>query len=146
MVVVNGRIVDFLIDRCEDGYAEFLFKSDYDKDCPRFEAICSGKIPDVVPGVPIKVEFRVETVNDITKIDFKALKIEQITKFVKTKYMNETAYTCINFNDEEYAKTLLTKVKGISAKIANRILEAVDGDISRPRFSISLLIRISSSV
>lgn len=131
MVVVNGRIVDFLIDRCEDGYAEFLFKSDYDKDCPRFEAICSGKIPDVVPGVPIKVEFRVETVNDITKIDFKALKIEQITKFVKTKYMNETAYTCINFNDEEYAKTLLTKVKGISAKIANRILEAVDGDISR---------------
>ena len=39
MVVVNGRIVDFLIDRCEDGYAEFLFKSDYDKDCPRFEAI-----------------------------------------------------------------------------------------------------------
>ena len=41
MVVVNGRIVDFLIDRCEDGYAEFLFKSDYDKDCPRFEAICS---------------------------------------------------------------------------------------------------------
>lgn len=26
MVVVNGRIVDFLIDRCEDGYAEFLFK------------------------------------------------------------------------------------------------------------------------
>ena len=131
MVVVNGRIVDFLIDRCEDGYAEFLFKSDYDKDCPRFEAICSGKIPDVVPGVPIKVEFRVETVNDIIKIDFKALKIEQITKFVKTKYMNETAYTCINFNDEEYAKTLLTKVKGISAKIANRILEAVDGDISR---------------
>ena len=93
MVVVNGRIVDFLIDRCEDGYAEFLFKSDYDKDCPRFEAICSGKIPDVVPGVPIKVEFRVEAVNDITKIDFKALKIEQITKFVKTKYMNETAYT-----------------------------------------------------
>lgn len=45
--------------------------------------------------------------------------------------MNRLLYSCINYNDEEYAKTLLVKVKGISNKTANRILEAVDGDISQ---------------
>ncbi|MDY3775400.1 MAG: hypothetical protein SO023_09830, partial [Eubacterium sp.] len=131
MVVVNGRIVNFIIDRDKTGYAEFIFKSDYDRDCPRFEAICSGEIPDVVPGVPIKVEFYQDSIDDITKIDFREMKIEKITKFVKDKYMNKTAYTCINFKDEEYAKSILLKVKGISVKTANRILDAVDGDITR---------------
>ena len=131
MIPVRGRIVDFLIDRCSDGYAEFLFKSDYDKDCPRFEALCAGKIPDVVPGVPITTEFAADNMDKILKIDFRELKIEKITKYVKEKYMNRVAYTCINYNDEEYAKTLLVKVKGISSKTANRILDAVDGDISR---------------
>lgn len=54
MIVVKGRIVDFLSDRNQNGYAEFIFKSDYDKNCPRFNAICSGNIPDVVPGVRLK--------------------------------------------------------------------------------------------
>ena len=126
-IPVSGRIVDFLIDRCSDGYAEFLFKSDYDKDCPRFEALCAGKIPDVVPGVPITTEFAADNMDKILKIDFRELKIEKITKYVKEKYMNRVAYTCINYNDEEYAKTLLVKVKGISSKTANRILDAVDG-------------------
>ena len=107
MIPVRGRIVDFLIDRCSDGYAEFLFKSDYD------------------------TEFAADNMDKILKIDFRELKIEKITKYVKEKYMNRVAYTCINYNDEEYAKTLLVKVKGISSKTANRILDAVDGDISR---------------
>ena len=130
-LVIKGRIVDFLIDRCKDGYAEFVFKSDYDKDCPRFEAICSGKIPDVVPGVPMKVEFQVNDVSEIKKVNFREQRIEKITRNVKQKYMNRLLYSCINYNDEEYAKTLLVKVKGISNKTANRILEAVDGDISQ---------------
>lgn len=130
-LVIKGRIVDFLIDRCKDGYAEFVFKSDYDKDCPRFEAICSGKIPDVVPGVPMKVEFPVNDVSEIKKVNFREQRIEKITRNVKQKYMNRLLYSCINYNDEEYAKTLLVKVKGISNKTANRILEAVDGDISQ---------------
>lgn len=130
-LVVKGRIVDFLIDRCKNGYAEFIFKSDYDKDCPRFEAICSGKIPDVVPGVPMKVEFPVNDVSEIKKVNFREQGIERITRDIKQKYMNRLLYSCINYNDEEYAKTLLVKVKGISNKTANRILEAVDGDISQ---------------
>ena len=85
MIPVRGRIVDFLIDRCSDGYAEFLFKSDYDKDCPRFEALCAGKIPDVVPGVPITTEFAADNMDKILKIDFRELKIEKITKYVKEK-------------------------------------------------------------
>ena len=121
-LVVKGRIVDFLIDRCKNGYAEFIFKSDYDKDCPRFEAICSGKIPDVVPGVPMKVEFPVNDVSEIKKVNFREQGIERITRDIKQKYMNRLLYSCINYNDEEYAKTLLVKVKGISNKTANRIL------------------------
>lgn len=130
-IVVKGRIVDFLIDRDKTGYAEFIFKSDYDKDCPRFEAICSGKIPDVVPGVPMKVEFQVNDISEIKKVDFREQRIEKVTRNVRQKYINHLLYSCINYNDEEYAKTLLIKVKGISNKTANRILEAVDGDISQ---------------
>lgn len=130
-LVVKGRIVDFLIDRDKTGYAEFIFKSDYDKDCPRFEAICSGKIPDVVPGVPMKVEFQVNDISEIKKVDFREQRIEKVTRNVRQKYINHLLYSCINYNDEEYAKTLLIKVKGISNKTANRILEAVDGDISQ---------------
>lgn len=131
MIVVQGRIIDFLINRYSDGYAEFIFKSDYDKNCPRFEAICSGEIPDVVPGVPIKVEFPVESASEIVKIDLREMKIEKITRELKKEYMNHVAYTCINYNDEEYAISLLKNIKGISDKTANRILEAVDGDISQ---------------
>lgn len=130
-LVVKGRIVDFLIDRDKTGYAEFIFKSDYDKDCPRFEAICSGRIPDVVPGVPMKVEFPVNDIGEIKKVNFREQRIEKVTRNVRQKYMNHLLYSCINYNDEEYAKTLLVKVKGISNKTANRILEAVDGDISQ---------------
>lgn len=130
MLVIKGRIVDFLIDRCKDGYAEFIFKSDYEKNCPRFEAICGGPIPDVVPGVPMKIEIPVENINEVIKVDFREQKIEKVTRDIKSKYMNRVAYSCINYNDEEYAKTLLVKVKGISNKTANRILDAVDGDIS----------------
>lgn len=131
MLVINGRIVDFLINRNKDGYAEFIFKSDYDKNCPRFEAICGGHIPDVVPGVPIKIELPVKDVNEVVKINFREQKIEKITREIKDKYMNRVAYTCVNYHDEEYARTLLVKVKGISSKTANRILEAVDGDIGQ---------------
>lgn len=129
MIVIKGRIVDFLIDRNNNGYAEFIFKSDYDKNCPRFEAICYGMIPDVVPGVPIKIEFPVDEIDKVIKINL--LKIEKITKEIKKQYSNRVAYTCIDYNDEEYAKTLLIKVKGISGKTAEKILDAVDGDIGR---------------
>ena len=131
MLVIKGRIVDFLIDRCNDGYAEFIFKSDYDKDCPRFETICGGKIPDVVPGVPMKIEIPVDDVSQVVKINFQEQRIDRVTRDVRQKYMNRVAYACINYNDEEYARTLLVKVKGISNKTANRILDAVDGDISQ---------------
>lgn len=129
MLVIKGRIVEFIIDRnSEDGYAEFIFKSDYDKDCPRFEAICAGKIPDVVTGVPIKAEFPVQTVEEIKKINLQQF---VLTKESKKEYKNRIAYVCINYNDEEYARTLLIKIKGISTKTANSIIEAVDGELSR---------------
>lgn len=131
MIVIKGRIVNFLIDRCEDGYAEFIFKSDYDKLCPRFEAICAGEIPDVVPGVPIKIEIPVEKLDDVVKVDFQKMGINKVTREVRKKYSNRVAYACIDFNDEEYARTLLIKVKGISNKTAERILDAVDGDIGK---------------
>lgn len=132
MIVINGRIIDFLIDRdIKTGYVEFLFQSDYNKDIPRFQAICSCNIPDVVTGVPIKVEFRNEKIEEIKKINFKEDKIEKITKEIKNEYMNNLAYACVNYNDEEYARTLLIKVKGISDRTADKILEAVDGDISK---------------
>ena len=99
-LVVKGRIVDFLIDRDKTGYAEFIFKSDYDKDCPRFEAICSGKIPDVVPGVPMKVEFQVNDISEIKKVDFREQRIEKVTRNVRQKYINHLLYSCINYNDE----------------------------------------------
>lgn len=132
MLIVNGRIVYFLIDRDNrDGYAEFVFKSDYDKDRPRFEAICCGKIPDVVPGVPIVAEFKAETFEKINTIEIKSLQSEKISKEFKNDHKNEIVYTCINFHDEEYALTLLKKIKGISTKTANKILDAVDGDLSK---------------
>lgn len=131
MIVVKGRIVDFLSDRNQNGYAEFIFKSDYDKNCPRFNAICSGNIPDVVPGVPIKVEIPVDSIDDITKVDFYESKIEKITQTIKDKYMNRVAYACIDYNDENYARKILISVKGISNKTADRILEAVDGNIEK---------------
>lgn len=121
-----------MIDRNErNGYAEFIFKSDYDKDCPRFEAICAGNIPDVVPGVPVKVEFSAACIADIKKVDFQKMKIERITKDIREQFKNKLLYTCINYNDEDYARTILMNVKGISTKTANRILDAVDGDIHR---------------
>lgn len=129
MVVVGGRIIDFIIDRAKDGDAVFLFQSDYDKNHPRFIAICAGKIPDVVSGVPIKIEFPLDDIESIKKIELK--KIDKITRNIRISYQNEFSYAFINFRDEEYAKTILMKVKGISDKTANRILDAVDGDISR---------------
>lgn len=131
MVIIKGRIIDFLVNRCNDGYAEFIFKSDYDKNCPRFESICSGKIPDVVPGVPITIEIPVVDLDNVKKVNFHELGIKKITKDVKKQFMNNISYACINYNDEEYAKTLLIKVKGISNKTAEKILDAVDGDISK---------------
>lgn len=116
---MDGRIVDFLIERRENGYAKFIFKSDYSRDCPRFNAVCEGNIPDVVPGVPLKVEFREDCISNIKKYDKQSVNVNQI------------AYACVNYNDENYAQTLLMKVKGISSKTANKILEAVGGDISR---------------
>lgn len=129
MVIVSGRMIDYIINRMDNGYAVFLFQSDYDKDHPRFKAICAGKVPDVVPGVPIKVEFQVDSIDQIKQIDIG--KIDKITKAVREQYQNRVEYTFINFHDEEYAKSILIKVKGISSKTANRILDAVDGDIGR---------------
>lgn len=131
MIVVNGRIIDFLVDRDATGYAEFLFKSDYDKDHPRFEAICKGNIPDVVPGVPMKMEFYEEDVTDIRKINFRELKITKLTRETKDQYMNKVAYACINYKDEEYARSVLVKIKGISDKTATKILDAVDGNLEQ---------------
>ena len=108
MIPVRGRIVDFLIDRCSDGYAEFLFKSDYDKDCPRFEALCAGKIPDVVPGVPITTEFAADNMDKILKIDFRELKIEKITKYVKE--IEESKDFIIKLG---FGKNLIVKEKAI---------------------------------
>ncbi len=131
MIVIKGRIVDFIIDRNKEGYAEFLFKSDYDKNCPRFNAICCCDIPEVVPGVPIKIEFPVENIDDIKQIDFKEMKIERLTNEVKNQYMNRAAYTCIDYGDENYAKKILISIKGISNKTADKILDAVDGNIEK---------------
>lgn len=126
MMLINGRIVDFLSARDKDGYASFIFQSDYDKEHPRFEAICSGKIPDVVPGVPIKVEF---SDTEIKKINVR--KIEKLTYEVWNQHKNEISYAAINYHDEEYAKSLLVKIKGISDKTATKILDAVDGNLGR---------------
>lgn len=124
IIAIKGRIVDFLRNRNEEGYAEFIFRSDYDKEFPRFNAFCAGKIPDVVPGVPITVEFKADSIETIKKV-----------RNGRSNYfsneLNQLAYTCINYNDEDYAKTLLVKVKGISEKSAEKILDAVDGDIGR---------------
>lgn len=132
MVIADGRIADFLINRdSRTGYAEFLFVSDYTEDCPRFTALCRGNIPDVAPGVPLKAEFQAEEMKDIITVDFRKYPVSRITREYKESRMNRLLYVSVNYNDETYAVKLLTQVKGITSRTAVKILDAVDGDVSR---------------
>lgn len=126
-MVIDGRIADFLLKR-EDGYAEFIFISDYTEDSPRFTAVCCGNVPDVVPGVPVRAEFQSE---DIIKTDFRRNPPERLSVRYRQSVMNRLLYVSINYNDEMYALKLLTRVKGISSRTAQKILDAVDGDINK---------------
>lgn len=131
MVIVEGKIVDFLIHRNGNtGYAEFIFASDHMEDIPRFTAFCCGNIPDVVAGVPIKVEFEAESPGDILTVDLKRDIPDKITYEMKQSRMNRLLFVCINFRDETYARKLLKGIKGISDKTASKILDALDGDLS----------------
>lgn len=132
-IAIKGRIMQFTKPRNgETGYAEFVFKSDYSREMPRFEALCCGEIPDVVPAVPMKVELACEDgIESIKKIESKKVNARYLDDKAKEKYQNEVTYACIDFQDEEYARKILVGVKGISEKRAMEILESVDGDISR---------------
>ena len=130
MVLVEGRIVDFLLRRNKDtGYAEFIFGSDNMEDIPRFTAFCCGNIPDVEPGVAIKAEFQAEKPEDIIKIDLRKNPPDKITREMKQDNMNRLMYVSINYQDEQMAIKLLSGIKGISERAAGKILDAVDGDI-----------------
>lgn len=100
---IRGRIVNFVYERQDNGYAKFVFKSDYSEKTPRFRVLCEGFIPDVVPGVPLELDFN-----------------EKFDSF-------EQAFPV--FDDHEYSLYLLSTVKGISTLTAERILDVVNGDL-----------------
>lgn len=129
-MLVKGRIVNYIIERDESGEALFIFTSDANDEYGRFTALCKGKVPDVVPAVPMLFEFAAEYVNQIKKIDFREYRAYVSgKKGVDVKTANQLVSAAIDFNDENYTAAILTSVKGISTLTASRILEAVDGNI-----------------
>ena len=129
-MVIKGRIVEFLsLDR-NSNYAEFIFRSDFDKACPRFNALCVGYVPDVVPGVPMKIEFPVRDVREIATIDRCDQRNNNFVNAEARKCLrNHIVYSCIDYKDEDYARSLLLRVKGIASKTADKIISLIDGNL-----------------
>lgn len=127
---VKGRIVDFLADRDEMGYAVFVFKSDSDRTHPRFRAVCTGNLPDVVPGVPLLITFMAETAAQIHTADTRDLQeFEWLDESEKECLLNHVTDISIDYQDEDYALQVLSQVKWIARKTAERIIDAVNGDL-----------------
>lgn len=131
-MLVKGRIVNYIRKRDKNGEALFIFTSDASNGYKRFTALCKGKVPDVVPAVPMLMEFAAESISQIRKIDFKEYRAYVSgKKGVDVGIANQLLNAAINFNDENYAESILISVKGISKLTARRILTAVNGDICK---------------